>query len=90
MSARVLDGKKIRDEITEELREEIERGILSLPGHQRAALVLIDVQGFSYEEAARALATSVGTIKSRLSRARARVRDHLMKRRELLPCTFRR
>ena len=79
-----------RQAVLGELREEIERGILSLPANQRATLVLVDVQGFSYEEAARALATSVGTVKSRLSRARARVRDHLIKRRELLPSAFRR
>ena len=72
-----------------ELGSEIQRGILALPDDQRAVLVLIDVQGFSYEETAEAVGTSVGTVKSRLSRARARVRDYLMERRELLPDTFR-
>ena len=51
--------------------------------------VLIDVQGLSYEEAAEATGASVGTIKSRLSRARARVRDLLLEHRELLPARFR-
>ena len=73
-----------------ELGSEIQRGILSLPDDQRAVLVLIEVQWFIYEETAEAVATSVGTVKSRLSRARARVRDYLMQRRELLPDTFRR
>ena len=46
---------------------------------------MIDVNGLSYEEAAEATGASIGTVKSRLSRARARVRDHMMQHRELLP-----
>ena len=68
-----------------ELRAEIQRGILSLPVDQRTVLVMIDVNGLSYEEAAEATGASIGTVKSRLSRARARVRDHMMQHRELLP-----
>ena len=72
-----------------ELASEIQRGILTLPTDQRTTLVLVDVQGLSYEEAAQASGASVGTVKSRLSRARARLRDYLMQRRELLPEEFR-
>ena len=67
----------------------IQEAILSLPEDQRAVLVLVDVQGFSYEETATATGASIGTVKSRLSRARARMRDQLVQRRELLPDEFR-
>lgn len=72
-----------------ELAQEIQRGILTLPEDQRTVLVLIDVQGLSYDEAAEAAGVSIGTVKSRLSRARARVRDYLKEHRELLPDEFR-
>lgn len=72
-----------------ELGDAINGAIESLPADQRLALVMIDVQGFSYEEAAEASDVSVGTIKSRLSRARGKVRDGLREHRELLPERFR-
>ena len=67
-----------------ELNSEIQRAILTLAIDQRTTLVLVDVQGLSYSEAAEAMSVSIGTVKSRLSRARSRVRDALMERRELL------
>ncbi len=54
------------------------------------AVVLIDVEGFSYEEAAESMQISVGTVKSRLSRGRARLRDVLLQDAELLPAGIRR
>ena len=72
-----------------ELAAEIQRAILSLPEAQRLVVTLIDVQGFSYEEAAEAAEVSIGTVKSRLSRGRARIRDHLRGLGELLPSEFR-
>ena len=71
------------------LGAEIQRAILSLPEDQRATLVMIDVQGLSYEEAADAMGVSLGTVKSRLSRGRGRARDYLVEHRELLPEQFR-
>ena len=56
------------------------------PGQNALAVV---VCGLSYEEAAESAGKSIGTIKSRLSRARGRVRDHLKEHRELLPDEFR-
>jgi RNA polymerase sigma-70 factor (ECF subfamily) len=73
-----------------ELSGEIQKAILALPEDQRAVMVMIDIQELSYEEAAQATGASLGTVKSRLSRARARVRDYLMQHRELLPEQFRR
>jgi RNA polymerase sigma-70 factor (ECF subfamily) len=75
--------------LTSELSALLQQAILSLPEDQRMVLVMIDVQGSSYDEAAEALNTSMGTVKSRLSRARARMRDYLRERPELLPDDFR-
>ena len=72
-----------------ELRDEIQNAVLSLPPDQRAVVVMIDVQGLSYDEASEATGVSLGTVKSRLSRARAAVRGHLLDRSELLPDQFR-
>ena len=47
----------------------------ALPEGQRAALSLIAVEGMSYREAADALGVPVGTVMSRLARARASLRD---------------
>ena len=75
--------------ISRELHDHVQRAILGLPFDQRNTIMLIDVQGLSYEEAAEAMDVSMGTVKSRLSRARAAVRDALMAHRELLPDKFR-
>lgn len=72
-----------------ELLGAIQQAILSLPVDQRTVLTLIDVQGLSYEEASEAISVSMGTVKSRLSRARAGVRDRLREHEELLPDQFR-
>lgn len=88
--ARVQDGSSPEEEtLRGELAAEIQRAILSLPVEQRLLVTLIDVQGFSYEEAAEAAEVSIGTVKSRLSRGRARIRDHLRGLGELLPSEFR-
>jgi len=73
----------------QELGATIQRGLTTLPNDQRLTLVLVDIEGLSYEEAAQALATNVGTIKSRLSRARAALRDFLLRQEELLPARYR-
>ena len=62
-----------------ELGEHIRNGLARLPQEQRLAVVLYDVQGFSYEEIATIMNTSPGTVKSRLSRGRAQLRDYLLK-----------
>jgi len=72
-----------------ELRAEIQKAILTLPEDQRTVLVMVDVQGLSYEEAANATGASIGTVKSRLSRARGRCRDYLTQKVELFPTQFR-
>jgi RNA polymerase sigma-70 factor (ECF subfamily) len=67
----------------------IQRGLRTLPPDQRVTLVLSDIQGFSYEEIAAVTHTSLGTVKSRLSRGRARLRDYLLAQEELLPRRYR-
>ena len=66
-----------------DLGEVIQAGLDSLPSDQRAVIVLSDVQELSYEEISEATGVSLGTVKSRLSRGRARLRDYLLRRREL-------
>ena len=75
--------------LTRELGGLIAAGLAALPADQRMAVVMVDVEGLSYEETAEAMEVSIGTVKSRLSRARGRLRDYLQQRPELLPSKFR-
>ena len=61
----------------------IQEGLQLLPEEQRQAVLLSDVHGLAYEEIAESMGTSVGTVKSRISRGRARLRDFLSERGEL-------
>jgi len=93
------DGAEFLAPSTEEGPEQaVERGELEdvlrkclggLPAEFRTVAILVDVQGFDYAEAAAVVRRPVGTIKSRLARARARLRDCLEAHRELLPSRFR-
>lgn len=60
-------------------------GIQELPPDFRAALVLVDLQGLPYQEAAQALGVPEGTVKSRVSRARKALYNILLTKRELFP-----
>lgn len=71
-----------------ELDGEIQKGLLALPSQQRLAVILCDIQGYSYEEIARIMGCNIGTVRSRISRGRAQLRDYLI-RRELLPSDLR-
>ncbi len=73
----------------EELRRAIISGLDRLPEERRLAVILVDVQGLSYEETAQVMNCSVGTVKSRISRGRAALRDYLRATGELLPSRFR-
>ena len=59
--------------------DDVRRGMLALPPIQREALSLIAVAGLSYQEAALICGCPEGTIKSRVSRARARLTAILAK-----------
>jgi RNA polymerase sigma-70 factor (ECF subfamily) len=56
---------------------EVHQAIQKLPAHQREVLMLIGVLGVSYEETAEICGCAVGTVKSRLNRARAGVLESL-------------
>lgn len=75
--------------LTQELQELIQRGLQELSLDQRTVIVLCDIEGLSYEEIAQATQTTLGTVRSRLSRARARLRLYLSQYQELLPRSYR-
>jgi RNA polymerase sigma-70 factor (ECF subfamily) len=56
-----------------ELAVDVEAALATLPAEQRAALVLVDMYGWSVEDAANVLGCATGTVKSRCSRGRARL-----------------
>ena len=88
------EHSRILEDPSESLEARIERrelatllqaGLNGLPAAQRIAVVMSDIQGMSYEEIAQVTSLSLGTVKSRLSRGRAKLRDYLLGHQELLP-----
>jgi len=79
------------EEATErhELSNAIQLCLGRLPIEFREVVILVDIQEMDYAEAASVIRTPVGTVKSRLARARIRMRDCLQKHRELLPASIR-
>jgi len=71
-----------------ELGEVIQTAINQLSPDQRLAIVLSDVEGFSYQEISEIANVSLGTVKSRLNRARGRLRE-ILQAQELLPAQYR-
>jgi RNA polymerase sigma-70 factor (ECF subfamily) len=75
------------------LRSELARAIQDcldkLPVDFKIVVVLVDVQGMDYLEAAEVIRKPLGTVKSRLARARGRMRECLQSFRELLPTSMR-
>ncbi|WP_203336101.1 RNA polymerase sigma factor SigE [Nocardioides limicola] len=60
--------------------DDIERALATLPPEARAAVVLCDVEGLTYEEIAAIMGTKLGTVRSRIHRGRAMLRQHLAHR----------
>lgn len=81
----VEDDAPLPDEVvqTNEVRRAVQRAIAQLPERQREIIVLCDIQGHTYEEIAAILEINVGTVKSRLNRARKSLRDRLLVNKEL-------
>jgi RNA polymerase sigma-70 factor (ECF subfamily) len=71
-----------------ELGEMLQQAINLLPPEQRMVLILSDSEGFSYQEIADITTSSLGTVKSRLNRARTKLRD-ILQQQELLPAYYR-
>jgi RNA polymerase sigma-70 factor (ECF subfamily) len=72
-----------------ELSRHIEQGIAQLPPDQRLVLTLCDIHGYAYEEISEITGVPMGTVKSRISRGRGKLRDYLLENPELLPSTLR-
>jgi RNA polymerase sigma-70 factor (ECF subfamily) len=71
--------------IRRDLGRIIQRGLRLLNDDQRVAIVLSDIHGLSYPEIAEITGVPVGTVKSRISRGRARLRDYLLKQDAIVP-----
>ena len=72
-----------------ELRGALQDCVKSLIPDYRLVVILVDVEGMSYEEAARIADIPVGTVKSRLARARGQLRKTLQSHQNLLPKAYR-
>lgn len=73
----------------DELGKAIQHCLDELPVDFRVVVALVDIQGMDYAEAATVIGTPLGTVKSRLARARLRLRDCLQGFWELLPASMR-
>jgi RNA polymerase sigma-70 factor (ECF subfamily) len=71
-----------------ELENAIQRSLNQLTPAYREVVVLVDIEGLSYEEASIAAQVPVGTVKSRLARARLQMRSSLLGCGELLPSQY--
>jgi RNA polymerase sigma-70 factor (ECF subfamily) len=83
-SGEAPDERSLRNE----LAGEIQRGLDALDADQRLAIVMSDIQGFSYDEISAVTGWPLGTVKSRLSRGRAQLRN-VLRQGELLPARYR-
>lgn len=72
-----------------ELERVIQRCIEHLPDEFRAVVLLVDVNGLDYKETSKAARIPIGTVRSRLARARRRLQDCLQSAWELLPDKYR-
>ncbi len=72
-----------------ELEAAIQDCLQQMKPNFRVVVIMIDIQGMDYQEAAENSGINLGTIKSRLARARGKLRDCLQHFRELLPAQFR-
>lgn len=66
-----------RTVLSSELQEALQQALEKLPFEQRAAVALRDVEGLTYEEISAVVGAQVGTVKSRISRGRERLRELL-------------
>jgi RNA polymerase sigma-70 factor (ECF subfamily) len=86
----MLDPSAQPDELAEnsELQHALQRCIRSLIPDYRLMVILVDIEGMSYDEAARAARVPVGTVKSRLARARMQLRSALRKFEGMIPAAY--
>lgn len=76
---RVLAGAPSADEALDraQLPDDIQRALRDLPDDYRAAVVLCDVVGFTYDEIAESLGVPIGTVRSRIHRGRSMLKEKL-------------
>ena len=72
-----------------QLEKAIQSCLNNLDEKFKAVIVMVDISGQDYETVADAIQTPVGTVKSRLSRARLKMQECLRRSRELLPAKYR-
>lgn len=72
-----LDKEPLRSLLDDELAEKVQQAVSSLPPLQKEALVLFQYEGLALSEIAAMVGTDVGAVKSRLHRARERLRNAL-------------
>jgi len=85
MERQIEDDGPAPDDIAErnERERRVEDAVSVLPEYQRAMIVMYHGEGLAYEEIAEALDLPIGTVKSRLNRARLQLREVLIKDQEL-------
>ena len=91
-SVSVLRDPSLGPEAVQQQRElvrALETCLGDLPDDQRIAVVMCDIEGYDYNEIADIMSTSLGTVKSRMSRGRQKLRDCLQGFAELLPAEYR-
>ena len=71
--------------VAKDERQRLREAIARLPDDQREALILTQLEKIPYEEVAQSLGISEGTVKSRVNRAKARLKEILSEERELSP-----
>ena len=74
-AAELIDATAMPDQENRVRLQQVQAAFMTLPDEQRAALHLVAIEGLSYQEAASALNIPVGTLMSRLGRARASLRS---------------
>lgn len=84
MQRQIADEGETPEEsiLREEQKSEIIQALESLSAEHKAAIILRDIKGLSYEEIAEILDLSLGTVKSRISRARNQLKSEILKSRE--------
>src|SRR5216683_3232164 len=84
-AARLVDPGQTPEQhsLSAETADTIQAAIDRLSPDQRLTVILCDVQGLSYDDVAAAMSVELGTVKSRLSRARGQLRDLLVAKGEL-------
>ncbi|HEV2577544.1 MAG TPA: sigma-70 family RNA polymerase sigma factor [Acidobacteriaceae bacterium] len=77
---RAADASPFEECLRTETRQRVEAALRNLPAAYREVVVLREIEGFGYEEIAEILNVNLGTVKSRLTRGRAVLRESLKKK----------